>query len=630
MGTTPSVSVLPVRFTPDYRSNSIIASGSDADLKRIEQLVRQLDAKENKKRQTVIYRLRNLSSSDAITALTTYLQQERLQSQITVIAVVGDRSSQDTSQDVVSAGGDTSNSTTTERTPLEPQGNGIIITATPGLLENFLHVIEQIDQQPPQVVIQVLIAALQLQNNEELGMELGVQNSILYDRSLQVTNTGAAQNSLSPGYQFNSTSDLQSPVGSNPNPLGLQGLTNFALNRASSLGYGGLILSASNQNISILLRALHLQNRVDILSRPQVMTLDNQQASIQIGQRIRVPTGSVTGTQGGTTNSYQAEDIGVILAVTPRISPDGHILMRVSPQVSSLQTDSNGAIQGLQVGVNTNGTIITTPIINITQAVTTVSANDGETVILGGLIQKTTSIQEREVPGLGDIPYLEWLFKTRTRSVNKQELLIIMTPHVVYDDADADRIMQIESCRIDWITSDVKELHGDIGLNCPGKDENCDDGDPKHCDKYKKTGPVLNLPLANKVLPRSIPHHSRANKTPGYDNLEPQGPITDGPNSSNIQVLPSINSTAPTDNQPTMPSIPSEPIPPEPGNPDGPSSELLVPNRNKDQGNSDSLGPDPSASTQSVDRGQKSIPKRKPRRSLMQVFGQKSTDEVTR
>ena len=643
--TNANVYVLPVRFTPDFRSNSIIASGSDQDLERIAALVRQLDASENKMRQTVIYRLKNLSANDAVTALTTYLQQERLNSQITVISVVADRTQQDDSQSVVSSSASTSNASTTERTPLEPQGNSIIITATPGLLENFIHVIEQIDQQPPQVVIQVVIAQIDLTNNEELGVELGVQNNILYDRSLAVSNVSGsgytqAQNSLNPGYNFNSSAPLQSPVGSNPNPLGLQGLSNFALNRAGSLGYGGLIFAASNDNISILLRALKVQRRIDVLSRPQIMTLDNQQASIQIGQRIRVPTGSVTGTQGGTTNSYQAEDIGIILAVTPRISPDGHILMRVAPQISDLQRDSNGAISGLPVGVNQEGTVITTPIINITQAITTVAANDGETVVIGGLIKKTTTIEEREIPWLGDIPYLEWLFKTQFRSVGKSELMIILTPHVVYDDADADRIKQLEACRVDWITSDVKEVHGDIGVYCPNKDGDCDNTDSKHHDKYKKTGPVLNLPIPRKVLPRSIPHHVRAQRTPSYDSINTTGPLSGGADEGEgeVEMAPVEEQQVPVDNTPVTPIDPqapsmrrTPPTPPEPTNPGIPPSEILVPNDVKGPGNSDSSPlPSPSASIQSVGAGNPVTAKQRPRRSLMQVLGQKSKEGAVR
>lgn len=570
-GTTGSSSALgapaslPVRFTPDYRTNSIIASGSEEDLRRIEEIVMRLDARESKQRETIVYHLKNLTALEAVQSLNEYLQRERLQDQITVISVQQDeRTAQDQSQGVVTA---SDAQAVADRTPLDPQTNSIIVTANPGLLATFLQVVQQIDERPAQVVIQVLIAQIELDNADEFGLEVGFQNDVLFNRSLIVGNQGIGRDSLNPGFGFNSTGPLQSPYGSNSDSTGLQSLTNFGLGRASPLGYGGLIFAASSDNISILLRALKRQRRLDVLSRPQVMTLDNQQASIQIGQRIRVPTGSVTAPQGGTTSSFQREDIGIILAVTPRLSPEGKILMRVAPQISSLQRDSSGAIEGLPVGTNEDNTVIETPIINITQAVTTIAAGNGETVVIGGLITKETVIEERKLPVLGDIPYAEWLFKTRARGVMKRELLIILTPHVVANELDAERIKQEESCRIDWIMSDVEEVHGNIGVVCPPKDEK-----DKCCDKHKNGGPIMNLPN-RAVLPRSLHPHARKHQNgtganascpaEGVETLnDPLAPATE---SMPIEEIPSeiIVPSESSGKAAPPPKIPQAPAPPE-------------------------------------------------------------------
>lgn len=497
-----AISSLPIRFTINYRTNSIVVSASPEDLKRIEETILQLDSPESRQRETVVYRFNNLSAPEAVLALNDYLTRERLDSQISIVAIQEQaNAAQDQSQDVVTTG---AAQQTADRTPLEPDTNAIVITANPGFLGPFLRVVEELDSRPPQVMIQVLIAQIDLNNSDEFGVEIGLQNDALFDRSVVVGSQNGGGQTLNPGYNFNTTNPLQSPVGSNPIPIGAQSLTNFALGRASPLGYGGLILAASNENISILLRALKRQRRLDVLSRPQVMALDNQQASIQIGQQIRVPTGSVTAPQGGTTSSFQAQNIGIILAVTPRIAPDGSILMRVAPQISSLERNSSGAIEGLPVGVNADNTVIETPIINITQAVTTISAMDGETVVIGGLISKERAIEERKIPFLGDLPYVNWLFKTRFRGMNKRELMIILTPHVVYNQSDADRIKQIESCRVDWIMGDVEEMHGDIGIaDCLPSDL----GKPccinKHLGLNAET-PVLNMPRSN-LLPYNIP-----------------------------------------------------------------------------------------------------------------------------
>jgi type II secretion system protein D len=576
LGATTS---LPVRFTPDYRTNSIIASGSKEDLDQVERIVIELDQPESKKRETIVYRLQNLTAFEAVTAMNDYLQRERLQDQITVISVTQDRTQQDQSQQVVTSG---SAQATADRTPLDPQTNNIIITANPGLLQRFLRVVEEIDQRPSQVVIQVLIAQIELNNSDELGLEVGFQNDTLFDRNLIVNNAGQA-NSLNPGVNFNNQ-PFQSPVGASYSGTGLQSLSNFALGRTSPLGYGGLVFAASSENINVLLRALKRQRRLDVLSRPQVMTLDNQQASIQIGQRIRVPTGSVTAAQGGTTSAFQAENIGIILAVTPRIGPDGQILMRVAPQISSLQRNASGAIEGLPVGTNTNGTPIETPIINITQAVTTIGAADGETVVIGGLITKETTIEERSIPFLGDIPVAEWLFKTRFRSVNKRELLIVLTPHVVATVEDADRIKNEESCRIDWIMSDVEEVHGDIGVSCPPKN------DPSNCLHKKDGRPILNLPTENR-LPKSIHPHKRkkdgdeADTTADCAPGDPLAPGTEwGPANGTAVEGTSLDATMPSEDESSgdastdslrdsskeTPVVPLTPIAP-------PSSDELVP-----------------------------------------------------
>lgn len=523
---TLAIGALPIRFTPNYRTNSVIVTGSEEDIRRVEEIVAQIDSPETRQRETIVYRLNNLSAPAAVVALNDYLRRERLDTQITVVSIQSQSTGQEQAQEVVATG--TGADQSAERTPLEPATNAIVITANAGFLGPFLRVVEEIDRRPPQVLIQVLIAQVVLDNNDEFGIEVGLQNDILFDRSLVVgPQQGGGGTSLNPGFNFNTVNPLQSPTGVNSSQVGLQNLTNFALGRASPLGYGGLIFAVSNENISVLLRALKRQRRLDVLSRPQVMALDNQQASIQVGQQIRVPTGSVTAPQGGTTSSFQAQNIGIILAVTPRIAPDGTILMRVAPQISSLERDSSGAIEGLPVGTNSDGTVVETPIINITQAVTTVASADGETVVLGGLITKDTAIEERKVPVLGDAPYINWLFKTRFRGVSKRELLIILTPHIVYNQIDADRIKQTETCRIDWILGNREELHGDIGVDCPPKDprSNC----IHDCYHPHGDGPLLNMPTSD-VLPRSIPPHTRDKYPPAgqYQSLPSNGGQLDG------------------------------------------------------------------------------------------------------
>ncbi len=271
-----------------------------------------------------------------------------------------------------------------------------------------MELVEKLDAEPPQVMIQVLIAQVTLSNQDEFGIELGLQDSILFDRSLLgnlVTTTTTTQTSTSsgvvtqtqqnilgatnqPGFNFNNQ-----PLGNsgstqalaNPSQVGGQGLSSFGVGRTNStLGYGGLVLSASSEAVSVLIRALQQTQRLEVLSRPQVMTLDNQPAFVQVGQRVPRITGS-TLTQVGQQNNIVLENVGLILGVTPRISPDGRVVMEVDAEKSQLGNIADG------IPVTTSGgVVINSPTIDLTTAQTTVSAIDGETIVIGGLITKST------------------------------------------------------------------------------------------------------------------------------------------------------------------------------------------------------------------------------------------------
>src|SRR5690606_1937206 len=130
-----------------------------------------------------------------------------------------------------------------------------------------------------------------------------------------------------PGFLFNNQ-QLGNNTAVNPAKVGTQGLSNFSLGRINGdLGFGGLVLAASSESVSVLIRALAAKRKVHILSRPQIRTLDNQLAEIQVGQQVPVVRGVTVNTLGGANPVVQQEDVGIILSVTPRISPDGTIVM---------------------------------------------------------------------------------------------------------------------------------------------------------------------------------------------------------------------------------------------------------------------------------------------------------------
>lgn len=457
-GVDAAVSLVPLTFSLDVRTNSIIVSGAANDILAVEALLIKLDSNTERERKTIVYRLKNLGATDASTAIDSFLAQQAGTG--TTGGATGAAAAQNlalTLQQQIR--------NEVSVVP-EPTSNVLIVSSTPRFFEEVVRIIDEIDTRPPQVLIKVLIADVILSDDEELGLEMGVQSDVLFDRSLTVTNSsGSAQ--LVPGYNFNSTQPLGSGVipGNGPDKVGQQALTNFGLGRASTRnGFGGLLFSASSENISVLLRALKRQQRVDILSRPSVMALDNQQAYIQIGQSVPVIQNSQVAQNGTTINGIQYRDVGIILQVTPRINPDGTVIMNVQPQVSSINP------VGQPISTNLDGTVVATaPIIDIVQAQTTVTAMNGQTIVIGGLIRKERNTDKRKIPWLGDIPVLGWLGKTEFKFGTKRELLIVLTPEIVYGECDVQRIKDAEARRIGWNLSDVDKVHGDIGLTDAGK-----------------------------------------------------------------------------------------------------------------------------------------------------------------
>ncbi len=242
--------------------------------------------------------------------------------------------------------------------------------------------------------------------------------------------------------------------------MGSQGISSFALGRTNStLGFGGLVLSASSENLSVLLRALSANRRLEVLSRPQIMTLDNQPAFIQVGQRVpRITNVSVN--LGIQNNSVTLENVGLILGVTPRISPDGLVVMEVDAEKSEVGPEA----EGVPIFVNATGEVVRSPRFNTSVAQTTVSAANGQTIILGGLISKSKADFSRRAPFLSDIPLLGHLFRYDSTESRRNELLIILTPRIVRTQQDAELIKQVESSRMSWCLSDVVRIHGPSGL----------------------------------------------------------------------------------------------------------------------------------------------------------------------
>jgi type II secretion system protein D len=449
-----SSQLIPLRLSTDVRTNSIIAVGGGEALSVVEAIILRLDEDDVRQRKMTVYRLKNSPAAQVAQSITAFLQSQ------------SDLANQ-ANQGLVS------NFEQFEREVIvvaESNSNSLLISATPRYYDDILKVVEFIDMDQQQVVIQALLVEVELTNNDEFGVELGIQDALLFDRSGTAT-VGGVANTLVPGYLFNNQALANTTNGlNNSNQVGGQGLSNFSLGRTNGdLGFGGLVLSAGSESVSVLLRALSANRTVEILSRPQIRTLDNQLGRINVGRNVPVINGFTNnGALGQIVPTVIRDDSGIILEVTPRITPDGRIVMQIGAERSAYLTD---AANSVVLTTDSFGNAIRAPVKEVSRAVSTIAVADEQTIVLGGLIQKTETTLERKVPWLGDVPVLGHAFRFDGHSCRRTELLIFLTPRIVKNNEMNEMLKQIEAERLHYTECDAEAMHGPLfGVPAPANE----------------------------------------------------------------------------------------------------------------------------------------------------------------
>ena len=271
--------------------------------------------------------------------------------------------------------------------------NSIIITTAPRNFDLLLPIIEDLDKAPPQVLIQVLLAEVTLDKSLDLGIDFATWDQLGFGE------------------------------GQPPREFGVGGTT--------------LFYSIINRNLAGFLNFLQSRGKLDILSRPQILASDNQPAQINVGQQVPFIRRVQFTEAGNTISTIEYEDVGIILTVTPHINPTGAVNMEIQAENSSISESTIPISEQISAAV-----------FNRELASTTVAIEDGETIVIGGLIETTTQERVSKVPLLGDIPLLgDLFFKNRSEVEVKKELLIILTPRVVRTKEDLARLSQEEKAR---------------------------------------------------------------------------------------------------------------------------------------------------------------------------------------
>jgi len=361
-----------LRISIDPRSNSILVGGSEHYIGLVAEVIESLDAGGGVARKSQVYRLKNAQAADVSTAIRDFLDQDRQR----ITQVLG--------QDAVR----TAEALLEKEVAIvaEPVSNTLLLSAHAHYFETLNTMIEELDRAQPQVLVQVLLAEITVDAMRDLGVEWNYSKT------------------LGNGWNFGSGTDFGVPA-----------------ELATLGGYSALV---TGNNFNFLLRALENDGHLEVLSRPQILTADNQPASINIGQRVPLITGSQITPQGGVNNQFDYRDVGVSLAVTPRIVGDGFVQIDVQTTNSSISSSS--------VQINADATV---PIINERRASTMVSVQSGQTVVIGGLISASEDSREKKMPLLGNIPLLGNLFKNSRNVSDRKELLVLLTPQILNAEA---------------------------------------------------------------------------------------------------------------------------------------------------------------------------------------------------
>lgn len=281
--------------------------------------------------------------------------------------------------------------------------NIVVIISTPAVYKSLLSILQELDRPPKQVLIEATIAELNLTDDLQYGLEWYIQNKMQ-----QGTYT-------------------------------LSTLGQLGLNTSSGLVYQFL---SDSQRFKAAVNAFAQQQRLNVLSTPRIMVLDNQSASITVGSQIPLLSGSTTSTSASTevtvaTQAVQYVTTGIILTVQPTINTEGLLTLTISLEDSEAQTNTTSSIDS--------------PIITTQNLSTSVVASTDQTILLGGMISNSISDTETKVPLIGDIPLIGNLFKTRSKSKTKTELIIMLTPRILTSGEAASKITDEIRRGIKWL-----------------------------------------------------------------------------------------------------------------------------------------------------------------------------------
>lgn len=391
----------------DERTNSVLLGGDKADRQKMLAIISKLDTPQAEGGSTQVIYLRYASAESLAPILQGYAQQ----------ASKNSSSSGSSGASAAAASAPTQSSSSSGsgidgvKVLAEKDSNALVITAAPKMMRQLRDVITQLDIERAQILVEAVIAEVSANKSSQLGVDWAVFNK----------NAIAGASILNP----NTLTALQSAAtSSSTSSTALLGLLGQGITVA------GGVVNSGGTSLAAIITALNSTGDTNVLSTPTLVTLDNQEAKFSAGQEVPFLSGSYsnTGTSSttGTVNPFQTierKDVGLTLGVTPQINADNHVKLKLNLEVSGIASGTAGSSNLI-----TNKRTLTN----------TVGIENGQILVIGGLIQDQIVDTKNSVPFLGSIPLLGALFQYRSVNKTKQNLMLFIRPSILRKQSDGN------------------------------------------------------------------------------------------------------------------------------------------------------------------------------------------------
>ncbi|EKO3923061.1 type II secretion system secretin GspD [Vibrio metschnikovii] len=399
---------LQPRFVADDRTNSILISGDPKVRERMRRLINQLDVEMATRGNNRVVYLKYAKADDLVTVLKDVSENLQAEKQ------GGQRSASSSRSSVmISAHTDT---------------NSLVITAPQDIMNSLLDVISQLDIRRAQVLIEALIVEMA----EGDGINLGVQWGSLKDGAvIQYGNSGAQVGQVMVGLEQAKDKTItdsrwNSDTGKYE-PYSRTQTGDYSTLASALSGVNGAALGVMMGDWTALISAVSSTSSTNILSSPSITVMDNGEASFIVGEEVPVLTGSTAGSNNDNPfQTVERKEVGIKLKVVPQINEGDSVQLSIEQEVSNV-LGAQGAVDVRFAKRQLN---------------TTVMVQDGQMLVLGGLIDERTAESESKVPILGDIPLLGYLFRSTNTTVEKKNLMVFIKPTIIRDGMTADGITQ--------------------------------------------------------------------------------------------------------------------------------------------------------------------------------------------